>query len=145
MIEPIVLEKLQSYCNLNLLQLLYDKGFRFKLSITNNRVDNNLAEEKFNKGIISYCEDYIPYSVVIEWLRVNHKLHLLLDYSHDHNKYSCKVFDQFHADELRRRNPRSEGRFPYPYQSNCLRHYYRYDTPQAAYSAAFDYILNNLI
>jgi hypothetical protein len=80
---------------------------------------------------------------VVEWLRVNHKLHLLLDYSHDHNKYSCKVFDQFHADELRKRNPRSEGRFPYPYQSNCLRHYYNYGSPQEAYSAAFDYIKNN--
>ncbi len=126
-------------------RLLKEKGFSER--VRNYYTSSDILFPSMDKADFNKCNYYSAPEQwqVIEWLRVNHKLHLLLDYSHDHNKYSCKVFDQFHADELRKRNPRSEGRFPYPYKSNCLRHYYNYNTPQEATSAAIDYVLEKLI
>jgi|694.fasta_scaffold88259_7 hypothetical protein len=116
----ITFEQYESYCDLKLLQLLYDKGFRFKLETEGHRVINNLAEQRFNEGDVSYCNNYITYSVVVEWLRVNHGIWICVNKSKDaedngwfhyyvDNKWSAKL----------------------------------YDTPQEAYSAAFDYIKNN--
>jgi hypothetical protein len=113
----ITFEQYESYCDLKLLQLLYDKGFRFKLETEGHRVINNLAEQRFNEGDVSYCNNYITYSVVVEWLRINHGIWICVNKSKDaedngwfhyyvDNKWSAKL----------------------------------YDTPQEAYSAAFDYI-----
>lgn len=83
-------------------------------------------------------------SLLQKWLREIHKLHLSVVYSHDHNKYSVAGFDQFHGDELKKRNPRSEGRFPYPYKSNFKQHYWKYETFEEALEVGLFEALNLL-
>lgn len=106
-----------------------------------------LAKEKgFYTGthnIYEWQESYemVPQSLLQKWLREVHKLHLNIVYSHDHNKYSVEGFDEFNADELRKRNPRSKGRFPYPYQSKFKRHYWNYKT----YEEALEYGLQEAL
>ena len=122
----ITFEQYESYCDLKLLQLLYDKGFRFKLETEGHRVINNLAEQRFNEGDVSYCNNYITYSVVIEWLRVNHGIWIyVLPYSTLFRPYAEELVDNDKFGKW-------EG--------------HKYSTPQEAYNAAFDYVLNsNLI
>jgi hypothetical protein len=118
---------------LKLLQLLYDKGFRFKLETEGHRVINNLAEQRFNEGDVSYCNNCITYSVVVEWLRVNHGIWV-----------SVGVGNLFHEDKffilIKKYNIDRWELTPLDNERHSP-----YDTPQQAYSAAFDYILNNLI
>ena len=122
----VTFEQYESYCDLKLLQLLYDKGFRFKLETEGHRVINNLAEQRFNEGDVSYCNNYITYSVVVEWLRVNHGIWIyVLPYSTLFRPYAEELVDNDKFGKW-------EG--------------HKYSTLQEAYSAAFDYILNsNLI
>jgi hypothetical protein len=115
-------EQYESYCDLKLLQLLYDKGFRFKLETEGHRVINNLAEQRFNEGHVSYCNNYITYSVVVEWLRVNHGIWV---YSYNNGTSWIGSIQKTNG--------------------SIIRIIPANDTPQEAYSAAFDYILNNLI
>jgi hypothetical protein len=119
----VTFEQYESYCDLKLLQLLYDKGFRFKLETEGHRVINNLAEQRFNEGDVSYCNNYITYSVVVEWLRVNHGIWV---YSYTNGKiwYACIQHTFGDIVEL----PSRLG---------------EHNSPQEAYSAAFDYIKNN--
>jgi hypothetical protein len=119
----VTFEQYESYCDLKLLQLLYDKGFRFKLETEGHRVINNLAEQRFNEGDVSYCNNYITYSVVVEWLRVNHGIWV---YSYTNGKiwYACIQHTFGDMVEL----PSRLG---------------EHNSPQEAYSAAFDYIKNN--
>jgi hypothetical protein len=127
----ITFEQYESYCDLKLLQLLYDKGFRFKLETEGHRVINNLAEQRFNEGDVSYCNNYITYSVVVEWLRVNHGIWVRVE-------------------------PDWDGMWWAQIKSNSIPHARigkwqvitacaPYNSPQEAYSAAFDYVLNNLL
>jgi hypothetical protein len=119
----VTFEQYESYCDLKLLQLLYDKGFRFKLETEGHRVINNLAEQRFNEGDVSYCNNYITYSAVIEWLRVNHGIWIyVLPYSTLFRPYAEELVDNDKFGKW-------EG--------------HKYSTPQEAYNAAFDYILNN--
>ena len=71
-------------------------------------------------------------SLLQKWLREVHKLHLSVVYSADHNKYSVSGYDEFHWKELCKRNPRSDGRYPYPYKSEFLRHCWNHKTYEDA-------------
>jgi hypothetical protein len=71
-------------------------------------------------------------SLLQRWLREKHKLHLSVSYSVDHNKYSVNGYDEYHWNELKKRNPRSEGRFPYPYRSNFIENKWIYNTYEEA-------------
>lgn len=80
-------------------------------------------------------------SLAQKWLREKHKLHLAIVYSQDHNKYSVEGWDEFHWRELSKRDPRSDGRFPCPYKSRFLSHYWDKKT----YEDALEYgILESL-
>jgi len=123
----VTFEQYESYCDLKLLQLLYDKGFRFKLETEGHRVINNLAEQRFNEGDVSYCNNYITYSVVVEWLRVNYNIMVSCLFKETDESFMYQIH-KMKSEEL----PRiftNDG----------------FNSPQEAYSAAFDYILNNLI
>jgi hypothetical protein len=70
---------------------------------------------------------------VIEWLRINHGIWVSVkiikwNYEKDIIKFNYNIC------KLNSNNP-----------SNIIDFQYNFDTPQAAYSAAFDYILTNLI
>jgi hypothetical protein len=121
----VTYEQYESYCDLKLLQLLYDKGFRFKIETEGHRVINNLAEQRFNEGDVSYCNNYITYSVVVEWLRVNHGIWVsVLIPSETTWYFKIESIDTKSLIFI------TSG----------------YSSPQEAYSAAFDYIKNkNLI
>jgi hypothetical protein len=123
----VTIEQYESYCNLELLQKLYNKGFRFKLDTEGNRVTNNLAEQRFNDGDVSYCDNYITYSVVVEWLRVNHGIWVSSDFSEVDESFTYKI-NLLNSENLPR------------IFTDC-----GYDSPQKAYSAALDYILKELI
>jgi hypothetical protein len=134
----VTFEQYESYCDLKLLQLLYDKGFRFKIEKEGRRVINNLAEQRFNEGDVSYCNNYITYSVVVEWLRINHGIWVYpLPIDDDMKLWQCRVI---------------KGE-PFTNVKNTLKiitcgeiSYRSLHSPQEAYSAAFDYIKdNNLI
>jgi hypothetical protein len=116
----VTFEQYESYCDLKLLQLLYDKGFRFKLETEGHRVINNLSEQRFNEGDVSYCNNYITYSVVVEWLRINHGIWVSIRVSN--NKFNLLVTNL---------------------SGDILFNDSAFNTPQEAYSAAFDYIKNN--
>jgi hypothetical protein len=127
----VTFEQYESYCDLKLLQLLYDKGFRFKLETEGHRVINNLAEQRFNEGDVSYCNNYITYSVVIEWLRVNHGIWVSVNIAMDDKWY----FELYNLKDKRNAEIIIEEEDFTDFHNST----------KEAYSAAFDYILNNLI
>jgi hypothetical protein len=120
--KQVTIEQYESYCNLELLQKLYNKGFKFKLNTKGNRVTNNLAEQRFNEGDVSYCDNYITYSVLIEWLRINHGIwiEVVKPVRQKLFRFNVDVNDQ-----------------------NIFTSVVSFKTPQEVYLAAFDYILNN--
>ena len=127
----VTFEQYESYCDLKLLQLLYDKGFRFKLETEGHRVINNLAEQRFNEGDVSYCNNYITYSVVIEWLRVNHGIWVSVNIAMDDKWY----FELYNLKDKRNAEIIIEEEDFTDFHNST----------KEAYSAAFDDILNNLI
>jgi hypothetical protein len=89
-------EIFENYCDEKTLQLLYDKGFRFYESINEDgKVENSLAEQRFNEGDVSYCENYITCSIAIEWIRENFGLYIIPRFKkipeHSHTFYACDV------------------------------------------------------
>jgi hypothetical protein len=125
----VTFEQYESYCDLKLLQLLYDKGFRFKLETEGHRVINNLAEQRFNEGDVSYCNNYITYSVAVEWLRVNHGIWVSVNIAMDDKWY----FELYNLKDKRNAEIIIEDENITDF----------HNSPKEAYSAAFDYILNN--
>ncbi len=117
----------ESYCSLETLQLLHDKGLRFYESTTGHRVDHCLAEQKFNEGNISYCENYLTHAIVVEWLRVNHGMWIVVS----HNKDQSGWF--FMITKCGKDRPAWESIID------------DQNSPQEAYSAAITYVLTNLI
>jgi hypothetical protein len=62
----------EHYCSLEMLQLLYDKGMRYREWTDGAFTHNSLAEHRFNQGDVSHLKDTVTHQVVVEWLRVNH-------------------------------------------------------------------------
>lgn len=153
------LKQLDSYCDLNLLQLLYDKGFRFKTGTEGHRVIHNLAEDRFNRGDVSYCEDYITHAAVVEWLRVNHNIDVIVLPYFTPKNTKCYHYE-ITTDGLKEISNQQE-RFlkvmqashqdiPGNYidddllEANLFKMGFAFKTPQAAYSAAIDFVLGQL-
>jgi hypothetical protein len=135
-IEPayVTFEQYESYCDLEMMQFLYNKGFRFKLFTEEHEVVNNLAEQRFNEGDVTYCKNYITFSIVCEWLRINHGIWVYVNLEGRLDSYSYFIKGK-------------DRDFP---MNKIIKHGYPkfnewYISPQEAYSAAFDYILNELI
>jgi hypothetical protein len=126
-LKPVDINELEMYCDLNILQLLYDKGFRFKLfNIREERhVNYNLAKQKFNEGDVSYCKNYLTYSVVVTWLRINFDIWIMvLPLLNNKWFYSLVNLLTLRPEACDLPN---------------------FNSPQEAYLAAFNFILNNLI
>jgi hypothetical protein len=62
----------EHYCSLEMLQLLYDKGMRYREWTDGAFTHNSLAEHRFNQGDVSHLKDTVTHQIVVEWLRVNH-------------------------------------------------------------------------
>jgi hypothetical protein len=114
----------EHYCSLELLQLLYDKGMRYREWTDGAFTHNSLAEHRFNQGDVSHLKDTVTHQIVVEWLRVNHGIwvSVSLDLS------NTQLFDF----EIQKEQwlHLSEG---------------HYDTPKEATEAGIFYVLNNLI
>ena len=114
----------EHYCSLEMLQLLYDKGMRYREWTEGAFTYNSLAEKKFNEGDVSYLKDTVTHQIVLEWLRVNHGIWISvsLDLS------NTQLFD-------------------FEIQKEHWLHLEtgRHDTPQEATEAGIMYVLNNLI
>jgi len=111
-------------CSLELLQLLYDKGMRYREWGEGTLTYNSLAEKKFNEGDVSYLKDTVTHQIVLEWLRVNHGIWISvsLDLS------NTQLFDF----EIQKEH--------WLHLETGL-----YDTPQEATEVGIMYVLNNLI
>lgn len=90
-------------------------------------------------------KDFIVYSApeqwqVVEWLRVKHGIWVFIDWSQ--NKWCSQIID-IKEETLKKvcKNKDWKERNSAVYLKTLL----DYNSPQEAYSAAFDYILNNLI
>jgi hypothetical protein len=62
----------EHYCSLEILQLLYDKGMRYREWTEGAFTHNSLAEKRFNEGDVSYLKDTVTHQIVVEWLMVNY-------------------------------------------------------------------------
>ena len=134
----VTIEQYESYCDLELMQFLYNKGFRFRLFTEGHRVSNNLAEQRFNEGDVTYCKNYITFSIVCEWLRVNHGIHIKDDFEREYSFEKDKVVSTKYRCYVNKFTESISG-YDFKFRTQL------FSTPQEAYSASFDYILNNLI
>ena len=111
--------------NLKIKHLLFEKGWRYKLSKTYTEkgiyVNHSLAEERWNKGDISYI-DNITISDVIMWLYETHKIFITL---------------------VRNKNQTFTALLYLPNDKEKLLFYNL--SPTEAYEKAIEYTLNNLI
>jgi hypothetical protein len=115
----------EHYCSLELLQLLYDKGMRYREWTDGAFTFNSLAEKRFNDGDVSYLKDAITYQIVIEWLRINHGIWISVQPNEPFtdNDWCNKIY--------------TDLKLQFAFEG--------YSKPQEAYSAAFDYVIRNLI
>jgi hypothetical protein len=114
----------EHYCSLELLQLLYDKGMRYREWTDGAFTHNSLAEKRFNEGDVSYLKDTVTHQVVVEWLRVN--FGIWISVSLDLSR--TQLFD-FEIQKEHWLNISEEN----------------YDTPKESMEAGILYVLNNLI
>jgi hypothetical protein len=114
----------EHYCSLEMLQLLYDKGMRYREWTEGAFTHNSLAEHRFNQGDVSHLKDTVTHQIVVEWLRVNHGIWISvsLDLS------NTQLFD-------------------FEIQKEQWLHISQdyYETPKEAMEAGILYVLNNLI
>jgi hypothetical protein len=124
----------EHYCSLEMLQLLYDKGMRYRewTEVAFHR--NSLAEHRFNQGDVSYLKDTVTHQIVVEWLRVNFGIwvYVNLEGQLDSHSYFVKGKDE-----------------DYP-MNKIIKHGYPkygqwYNSPKEAMEAGILYVLNNLI
>jgi hypothetical protein len=139
----------EHYCSLELLQQLYDKGMRYREWTDGAFTLNSLAEKRFNDGDVSYLKDAVTYQIVIEWLRINHGIWILVlpqdrsgvDFRINESEYpshalffSIIKYEKNYSCKELINTSNDKGKL-----------FLHFDTPQEAYSAAFDYILKELI
>lgn len=66
--------------NTEIKQLLYNKGFRYQLGITedNSRIINSLAEQRWNEGDLSYSD--ISIEEILTWIYKKHNIWISVQY-----------------------------------------------------------------
>jgi len=122
----------EHYCSLELLQLLYDKGMRYREWTDGVFTHNSLAEKRFNEGDVSYLKDTVTHQIVVEWLRVNHSIWIYTS-SHEVDKWCYHIGKTI------------AGKISPKVCENGFFGLDDYDTPQEATEAGILYVLNNLI
>jgi hypothetical protein len=113
----------EHYCSLEMLQLLYDKGMRYREWTDGAFTHNSLAEHRFNQGDVSHLKDTVTHQVVVEWLRVNHGIWIYVKYG-----FGCEYFVE-----------------KYDNSDTLLYNDGTYNSPKEATEAGILYVLNNLI
>lgn len=105
----------------------YYSGLNFYTGEYKNHSQTTIGDTPMHKMLIGYTSAPEQWQV-IEWLRVNHGIHIeiLLEENKPWNKFYYRIMKIGQYFSLSHDGIYSE-------------------TPQEAYSAAFDYILNNLI
>jgi hypothetical protein len=118
----------EHYCSLELLQLLYDKGMRYREWTEGAFTHNSLAEHRFNQGDVSHLKDTVTHQIVVEWLRVNFYVWIT---------------------PLPIDSKMEEWYFELLYTKNdslvCMNDSKEHNSPKEATEAAIFYVLNNLI
>jgi hypothetical protein len=120
----------------------YGEEYEFNLSEFNENWNDEWLTKKSGDRCFGCSKDrgyFETYSapeqhVVIEWLRVNHGLWVGIYYHNDNNKY------QYIIDLLKLHSIKN-----WLFDGDTIDNGKQFNSPQEAYSAAFDYILNNLI
>jgi hypothetical protein len=108
-----------------------EKGYRAALSHTIEGLD----ELPLNHPI-----KIAETALVCEWLRVNHGIWVGLIADNDYTfKFEINTWSWYEPEKCHRLGHRVLGKSMWGTSSKP------YDSPQKAYSSAFDYILNNLI
>jgi len=136
-----------AYENFSISKLLKEKGFdvktRGRIHVSHfHLVENNIIPDNVNTN---HYEMFAPIEnwnakthymslpeqwQVVEWLRVKYGIHVFYLFEIETKKYSWEIWD-----DKKEQN--------HVHNSDSSK--WKYNTPQEAYSAAFDYILNNLI
>lgn len=100
-------------------QLLFNKGWRYELGLdeTGHRVKHSLAEERWNQGHLNYVG--ITIAEVVMWLYENHGIWIGVNLN-----FRYQIETKKHG-VLHTKN--------------------EFKSPTAAYEAAIEYTLNNLI
>jgi hypothetical protein len=111
----------EQYCSLEMLQLLYDKGMRYREWTEGAFTHNSLAEHRFNEGDVSYLKDTATHQIVVEWLMVNHGIWVYTDFLGSWKYVIVKLKD------------------------NSRRTIEGFNSPKEATEAGILYVLNNLI
>lgn len=117
----------EHYCSLELLQLLYDKGMRFREWTEGAFHRNSLAEKRFNEGDVSHLKDTVTHQIVVEWLRVNHGI--WIGVSQDWDEGALLGYEALIETEDGESTVRAKT----------------FNTPQEATEDGILYVLNNLI
>jgi hypothetical protein len=114
----------EHYCSLELLQLLYDKGMRYREWTDGAFTHNSLAEHRFNQGDVSHLKDTVTHQVVVEWLRVNHGIWISVQPNEPFtdNDWCNKIY--------------TDLKLQFAFEG--------YSKPQEATEAGILYVLNNL-
>lgn len=120
-----------TYVDFNTAKLLKSKGFEIKCNKYYD--ENGLLEDYFGYFHYNFC-DAPEWNIVLEWLRLKHDIWIVVEQNltnqntkTDEIKYYSYTIQDKKNDILN------------------LEHQYFWNNPQKAYSAAFDYVLNNLI
>lgn len=102
-------------------QLLFNKGWKYKLGLDGHRVINSLAEQRWNEGNLTYVD--ITITDVIMWLYETHGIWIYVVPAED-NKKAFKPF--FRGEDI---------------IDQHLTEFY--NSPTEAYLAAIDHCLKN--
>jgi hypothetical protein len=126
-----------TYCTFEQARKLKEKGFDEKCLQGYNTLEKYLGElivnfpnKNTDNIVISAPEQW----QVVEWLRINHGLWVGIYYHNDNNKY------QYIIDLLKLHSIKN-----WLFDGDTIDNGKQFNSPQEAYSAAFDYILKELI
>lgn len=121
-------------------QLLYDKGWRYELGVdeTGHKVKNSLAEQRWNKGDLTYAD--ITITEVIDWLYEKHGIWISTDWMSRTKPYNSG----FHSYLRGTKKPINQDNF-IPINNTKNPGYEVFNSSTEAYEAAIEYTLNELI
>lgn len=106
-------------------QLLYNKGFRYQLAITedNSRIINSLTQQRWNEGDLSYSD--ISIEEILTWIYKQHNIWISVQYMDVNFLFGYKVSN---------------------IQNNTLEtEQWKFNSPEQTYKEAIKYTLINLI
>jgi|LakMenE18May11ns_1017448.scaffolds.fasta_scaffold9957065_4 hypothetical protein len=122
----------------------YYSGLNFYTGEYKNHSQTTIGDTPMHKMLIGYTSAPEQWQVV-EWLRVNHEIEVYaLRYTFSKGEFVGKKY-MFVVEKYKKNfNPDLDE---YHFEEEPLEssRELNYNSPQEAYSAAFDYILNNLI